>query len=223
LDLAPQLLVATACAVTVAITTLPLLSVIAILLGTRRASRGLWYAGGYAVGLGVVFALSSWGLSFVFVPPWRDPSAYLAVTVGVILIVAAAVWWLYDRRQSERTRESGHRFANWLGGLGPFTCAVVGFQFAFHPKNLALTIAAASRTGDLGWAGATIVGVWFCVLGVSSVMIPTVVFARSGPRAEERLRGIDTWVRERGTGITIIVLLVVGVALIAIGAAQLLG
>ena len=223
MDTAFAAAVVTSYALVVAFTTLPILSVLAILLGTRRASRGLWYALGYAGGLAIVFFVATLGVDRVPLIRRFHPSGLFNLVAGLLLILVAVLWWIWDRRKKARggaSPTSSSKFLDWMGTLGPFSCAMVGFQFAFHPENLVLTIAAAGQVLNLRFVPATVVMVWFCAIGVSTVAVPSLIYARSGERARAWLESVRDWLQANGTTITVTLLFVVGLVLTVVGLYQ---
>ncbi|NUL44515.1 hypothetical protein F7P69_04805 [Cellulosimicrobium funkei] len=218
MTLVTSLLAATGYGLVVAFTTMPVISIIAVLLGTKKTSNGVWLTIGYASGLAVVFVLAVAGVSELPWPHLRRPSGVFDVLAGILLVIVAGGWWLWSRRQPRaQARESDNRFMRWLASLGPTSCAMVGFQFGFHPENLVLTIATARTTIDLGWAMTLVVLAWFCLVGVSTVVGPTLMYASSGDRAAERLATLRDWIRVHGPTLTVVVLLLAGAALIGLG------
>lgn len=222
MDTAVAAAIVTGYALVVAFTTLPILSVVAILLGTRRASRGLWYAAGYAVGLAIVFGIALLGVDRVPLLRRFHPTGLFNLVAGLLLILVAVLWWIWDRRKKSRAAPSAssNKFLDWMGSLGPFSCAMVGFQFAFHPENLVLTFAAANQVLNLRFISASVVMVWFCAIGVSTVAVPSLVYARSGERARAWLESVRDWLQANGTMITVTLLFLVGLVLTAVGLYQ---
>lgn len=222
MDTALAAVVVTGYALVVAFTTMPVLSVLAVLLGTRRASRGLWLSAGYAVGLAVVFGIATLGVDRVSWVRRFYPTGLFNLVAGLLLILVAVAWWFWDRRKKARATSStaNSKFLDWMGTLGPFSCSAVGFQFAFHPENLVLTFAAAGQVLNMRFIPATVVMVWFCLIGVSTVAVPSLIYAQSGDRARAWLESVRDWLQANGTTITVALLLAVGVALTAVGVYQ---
>ena len=204
-------------AVVVAFTTLPILAAIGVILGTRRASSGGWLAAGYAVGLAVVFVLAGLGAGRLRWPAWASPNAVVEVGAGIVLVVVAAVWALWERHRQLLGTPPSHRFLARVRRLGPLSCILVGFQFAFHPENLILTVAAASHTAQTPWPGRALVVLWFCLVGVSTVLVPTFMYVASADRARARLESLHAWLGTHGVLITIALVFVAGLVLIAFG------
>lgn len=225
MDTAWAALAVTPYALVVAFTTMPVLSVLAVLLGTRRASRGLWLATGYAAGLLIVFTLAELGIAEISWIRRFHPTGLFNLAAGLLLILVAVLWWIWDRRRvagAEGLRSS-NKFLDWMGTLGPFSCGLIGFQFAFHPANLVLTIVAAREVVNLRGLPATLVMLWFCLVGVSTVALPSLFYARSGEGARARLQSVRDWLEANGTTITVTLVLAVGVALSLLGLSQQLG
>lgn len=178
-----SILTASGYGLVVAFTTMPVMSVIAVLLGTNRAENGAWMTLGYATGLAIVFCLAALGATQIPRLGWR-PDGLVIFCAGIMLIGAAVAYrfWSY-RHNGDTPSESNGKFSSWFGTLGPVSCLFVGLQFAFHPENLVLTIAAASTTAELGLLGGIVTLFWFCAVGVSTVAVPSLLYARSGARA----------------------------------------
>jgi len=70
---------------------------------------------------------------------------------------------------------------------------------------------------DLDPVQALVVLVWFCAVGVSTVAIPSLMYARSGERALARLESVRDWLATNGTMITVVLLLGVGVLMLGVG------
>ncbi|MFW6599192.1 GAP family protein [Propionibacteriaceae bacterium Y2011] len=196
---------------------------IAVLLGTKRAASGAWLTIGYAAGLAILFALGALGAQQIAWHPLRGNSGVFELFAGVVLLFVATVWLIWDRRRAPRPEhKSGNRFLDWLSTLGPFSCLVVGFQFAFHPENLILTFAAAGTTRQLNLLPTVLILVWFCVVGVSTVAVPTVLYVTSGESARTKLKSVRDWIDAHGAMLTVVLLYGVGALLTGLGLYNLL-
>ncbi|MFV0435250.1 MAG: GAP family protein [Leucobacter sp.] len=201
--------------------TLPILTVIALLLSVRKVSVGIWFAAGYVLGLALVFGLAMFGVKQFFSLRGFDPSWYLDIAAGLVLIVSAIAWWCWRRkRPTART----HRLASLLSTLqrmGPLGAALIGLQFAFHPDCLLLVVAAAGHTAQLSTLAKAGLALWFALLGSSTVIGVTLFYARAGVRAHTRLRILRIWIRNNAARIGFYLVLSIGAALIALGSWQL--
>ncbi len=201
-------------AVVVAITTLPVLAVIAVLLETGKAARGWQLTAGYAVGLTALFAAASFGLGRLPLPHVRIRGV-TELAAGVLLLAAAGGFWLWRRSRAGRPPRTPTRRTH--PAMTGARAILVGAQFALHPENLALTFAAASHVIDVGAAERIGFAVWFAAVGVSTVAVPSLAFAVAGERTRERLTRIRTAIDAHGVLITVVLLSAVGALLVGIG------
>jgi hypothetical protein len=204
-------------AIVVAITTLPVLAVIAVLLESGKAARGWSLTCGYAIALTGVFTAASFGLSGLPFPHVRIRGG-TELAAGVLLLVGAIGFRLWRRsrtpRAPEKTPEERTRNAHPLTGL---RAGLLGVQFAFHPENLALTFAAAAHAADLAPLARVATAILFAVVGVSTVAVPTVLFAVAGSTTRARMERLRDGIRAHGVLLADLLIAVVGVALIAVG------
>lgn len=205
-------------AVVVAFTTLPVLAVIAVLLDSGKASRGWAVTCGYALGLAVVFAAASFGLGQLPLPRLRVRGV-TELAAGTLLLLLAAGLWLWRRHRAARRprTEADHRRPRKAHPLSSPRATFVGVQFAFHPENLALTFAAASHITELTWPGRIATAVWFALVGVSTVAIPSFAFGVAGDRTRDRLAKLRTAIDTHSFVLTELLLAAVGALLVGLG------
>lgn len=204
-------------AVTVAFTMLPIIATLAVLVSSEHATRGFLLSAGYAAGLALVLGAATFGLLRSGTPR-LGISPIVFVVAGILLLVLAA--WRYVRRRHASTHPTKSpallgRLEN-LSGPGAFA---IGFQFAFHPENLLLTGAASTKivTATLPAAGLVIVVAVFCLIGVSTVVVPSVVYALAGAGMKSALTRLRDWLLGHANAITCALLAVAGIALVAYG------
>lgn len=215
-----------------------MLTVIALLLGTASASRAGWFSLGYAAGLGLVFALGALGFAHLGFPRIGVNAAALLVA-GLVLVVAGGLRFVRYRRPRSLTRSSiagaparrssvfrraAERMRGGAAGSGRATrvvSALLGAQFAVHPENLILTLAASSRAAEVDPVSRVLVGLWFCLLGVSTVALPTMLVARSGERGRAVLRRVHGAIARNSFLLSEVAIGAIGAALVLVAAVQL--
>ncbi|WP_431278419.1 GAP family protein [Leifsonia poae] len=209
-------------ALTVAFTTLPVLLTLVVLLGTERASRGWLIAGGYAFGLAAVFMLAAVGFVRLSVP--RGPAVdWALVLAGAALIVIAGIRWERRRRRRRSSHVEKHnRLESRMQHLGARGALLLGLQFAFHPENLLLAVAASSRTIDADTWVQVVSALVFAVVGVSTVAIPTIAFTVAGRRVKPALERIRDAILRHSAAVTDGLILLVGLVLVIVGVWELL-
>lgn len=179
-----------------ALSVIPIVTLIAMLVGTRSTAAGFSFSIGYALGYLTALFLLMFGFAQLFaldlfsLDEFR-PSGYVDVAIGVILIVGA-VWWKSWRannpkpaKQKKLQRSGTDGKTQALGSLGTF---LLGFQFPFHPGCLIFVIAAAGHTTELNTIERLGIAIWFVLLAVSTSVALTLFFAFASNRAQARLR-----------------------------------
>lgn len=203
-------------AVVVAITTLPVLAVIAVLLESGTASRGWALTGGYAVALALVFAAASFGLGQIPLPRLRVRGV-TELAAGILLLLVAVGLLGWRRRRAGRPRHDKARRSHPSRPLSMTRAVALGAQFAFHPENLALTFAAATHVTDVAWQERVATAVWFAVVGVSTVALPSLAFAVAGDRMRDRFVRLRDGIVAHSFVLTELLLGAVGVLLVGLG------
>ncbi|MFF1877879.1 GAP family protein [Leifsonia sp. NPDC058230] len=208
-------------ALTVAFTLLPIIGTLIVLLSSGRASRGWLITAGYAMGLALTATAATIGLVRADLPALTG-AGYVELAAGAALVVVGVVRYL-RRRASPTHPANQSALARRLEHLSGGGAAAFGFQFAFHPENLVLVAAASTRivAAELTPAETVVVIALFCAVAVSTVAVPTLLFATAGTRVRSRLAATRDWLLRNSSIITVAVLVLVGVVLIVIGVYQL--
>ncbi|MGH9090821.1 MAG: GAP family protein [Acidimicrobiales bacterium] len=208
-------------AVGVAISPVPVVAVILMLLSKEAGRNSLAFAAGWAVGiagaLAVVIAVSgSIGTDSGGGP--SNGTSTVKLVLGVVLVLLALRQW----RNRPAQGEPAH-LPKWLEALEDVTPARSGglgvVLSAVNPKNLLLLIG-----GGLAIAGApaspggmAVAAAVFLVLAASSVVVPVVLYRALGARAERSLESLGTWLQANNAAVMTVLLLVIGVLLIGKG------
>lgn len=204
----------------VAISPVPIIAVILMLLTPRAgaASRSFlvgWVAG-IVVGLAVFAVLAavadigSGGSSVV--------GAIIKLLLGVALLLLGAKQWRSRPHAGEPAQLPG-----WLKAIDkvtPIMAPGLGFLLsAINPKNLVLLIGAGvDLGGEAGSAGtATVAGVVFVLLAASTVLIPVVAYAVARDRVGSWLGSLREWLTENNAAVMTVLLVVMSVVLVGKG------
>ena len=205
-------------AIGVAISPVPIIAIV-LMLGTPRArSTGPAFAVGWLVGLSVVGAvvllLASGNASDDDGGPATWTSA-LKLALGVLfLLIAARIW---------RTRPiPGHEaeMPKWMQAIDTFTAGkALGagvLLSGINPKNLALTLAAATAIAQTEIPGGeqAIALAVFVLLGSLTILAPVAIYFAMGARAAEILDVLKNWMAAHNAAIMTVLLLVLGTKLI---------
>lgn len=214
-------------ALTIALSPLPLAALLLMLL----SPHGFKAAAGFSIGWFAGVALSATALALLssLLPHDRGSgSRALQVVVplllGLALIVLGVVQW-HDRPQ----RGAEVPLPRWLSALDRITPAratIIGVGYAaFRPKNLVM--AAAAGVIILGahtdpTAIVISVGV-FTVLASITMVTPVLAYAFGGPRVRRRLARLRQWLVHNIPLITVLTVILLGLFLVGVGLATLLG
>jgi len=204
-----------------ALSPIPIIAIILILLSTRAGANGVSFLVGWAVGMTgasiVLFAVStSIGSGTNGAPSTSSSVIKLVAGVGLLLLARRSI------RKRPKPGETAE-LPKWLASmdtLAPAKAAALGVLLsALNPKNL-LMIAGAMVAlsqyhlpdGDIVIAIAV-----FVLLAVSTVAAPVLIFAVAGNKAQHRLDTTKIWLSQNNATVMAVLLVVIGVVLIGKG------
>jgi threonine/homoserine/homoserine lactone efflux protein len=205
-------------AVGVAISPLPIVAVVLMLVTERGRVNGVSFLVGWVVGIaaaGTILLLVASGAGAHDEGQPADWVGWLKLVLGVCLLLLALKQW------RDRPRE-GHETAipKWMGALDAFTPAKAGgagvVLSAANPKNLLLIVAGSAAIAQSGIsAGEQAVSLAvFTIIASIGVAIPVVIYFALGNRAGPLLDRLKTWLSANNAVIMAVLLLVIGVKLI---------
>ncbi|MCS5721269.1 GAP family protein [Herbiconiux sp. CPCC 203407] len=228
----------------VALSSVPIVVMVLILLSPRGRWSGLAYLIGAVVGLAGLTVLFTAVASLLPPPPSADESPLfgsIELVLGAALLLLAIIRLVRARRARRAITGSPlsaldelaslddapppgatQRWMNKVTTLGPLPSLGVGFVLMLRPKNLLLTMAAgvAIAAGGEPLAPTTIAIAIFVVLGISTLAAP-IIFAVSDPERTRRpLQEIHEWIDRNSAVVTTIVLLVLGTVIVGSGLAR---
>jgi threonine/homoserine/homoserine lactone efflux protein len=205
-------------AIAVAISPVPIIAIV-LMLGTPRArSNGLAFALGWLAGLtivgGALLALASGNSQENDGGPETWVSIVKLVLGMLFLLLAARTW----RSRPKAGQEAA--MPKWMQAIDTFTTGrslVFGVLLSgVNPKNLALTIAAATTIAQTGISGGESAGVLivFILIGSFSILTPVFIYFALGTRAAVMLDELKDWMAGHNAAIMTVLLLVLGAKLI---------
>jgi threonine/homoserine/homoserine lactone efflux protein len=210
-------------AVGVALSPVPIIAVILMLVSRRARSNGPAFILGWLVGLAIVGVI----VLAVAGPGNASDDGDPATWVGVLKLVLGALLVLIAVKQWRGRPAEGEQppMPKWMGAIDGFTppkALGAGVLLSgLNPKNLLLAVgagAAVAQTGIPGGQQAIAYGV-FAVLGTVGVAIPVVIYFALGDRAPEVLGRLQTWMGRHNAVIMAVLCLVIGVKLVGDGIA----
>ena len=205
-------------AVGVAISPVPIIAVVLVLVSPRGRLNGPAYLVGQVIGVagaGAIVLLVAGSAGDTDGGQPADWVSWLKLVLGLALLVLAAKQWRGRPRDGEEPLTP-----KWMGAIDSFTPPkAVGAGIvlsALNPKNLILTIAGMAAIVGAGIPGdeeATALVV-FTVVASLGMAIPVVMFFVLGDRAGPLLARLENWMAQNNAVIMSVLLLVIGVKLI---------
>ena len=205
-------------AVGVAISPMPIVAVVLMLVTPKGRVNGPMFLGGWLGGIaaaGAVLLLIAGGED---ASENGQPAAWvdwLKLVLGVLLLLVALRQW------RARPHEGGvPATPKWMAALNEFTPAKAAgagvLLSAVNPKNLLLIaagVAAIAQTGISAGEQAIALAV-FVVIASVGVGAPVLLYFALGDRSRAPLERLKTWMGHNNTVIMAVLLLVIGVKLI---------
>jgi threonine/homoserine/homoserine lactone efflux protein len=206
-------------AVGVAVSPVPIIAVILMLFSARARANGPAFLAGWVLALalvsGVVYVLADTG-DVGTSSTATDVVAWGTLVLGVLLLVGAARRW--RTRPAPGTEAPMPKWMAGIDSMAPGKAFVLGVVLAgVNPKNLALTIGAATSLAQLTPTSteAVVALVAFVLVASLTIVVPVVYALAGGPGARAKLDGAKTWLGANNAAVMAVLLLVFGVDLVA--------
>jgi len=206
-------------AVAVALSPIPIIAVVLVLLSPAGRPAGLAFLAGRVLGVALIVVLVAAISDLIERSDDASPAVAVArVLVGVALVVLAGWKW----RGRPRTDDDA-ALPGWMGaieGSSPTGAAWLAFLLSVaNPKELLLGVGAGITIGAAGLPLAqtlTVAGA-YTLLACASVAAPVLAFVVAGDRMRDRLDEARALLVRHNTAIMSVVLLVIGAVLIGGG------
>ena len=208
-------------AVGVAISPIPIIAVVLMLSTPKGTGNGLAFLLGWLVGLGLVGVI----VLLVADPAGASEDGGPATWVGWFVLILGLIAVLIGIR-SWRGRPRGDDeppMPTWMSAIDQFTAGKslgLGFLLAaLNPKNLTLTLAAATSIAGAGLSSTDsyIVLAVFVVLGTIGLAIPIGIYFLGGDTAAQTLVELRHWLAINNATIMAVLMVVIGAKLIGSG------
>jgi|tagenome__1003787_1003787.scaffolds.fasta_scaffold20648831_1 hypothetical protein len=206
-------------AVVVAVSPVPLITVILLMLADRAAGSSAGFLVGWALGIAgatiaslLVVEGTDAGTS------GRSAASWVAVILGMLLLGLATRRWRSRPRSGERPE-----LPSWVGAIdrvtAPRACGLGLLLVAVSPKNLPVCVAAGATIAGSGLSDAqrTLSVAAFTLAAASTVAVPVFAHALLGKRIAGPLESLRRWLTAHSAPVTALLLLVIGAVLIAQG------
>lgn len=203
----------------IAVSPLPVIAVVLVLLSGRAKGNGPLFLAGWVVGLTALVAVlhAVAGAIDVGTDATADEGvAWVRLLLGVLLVVAGL-------RKLRTGASSGgdEELPGWAGritDLSPAGAVGFGVLLALNPKNLALAVGAVASVAQVASGADAVVGLVAFVLVASAGVIAAVAYALVGGEAAGR--GLDrfrAWLTVHQGSVMAAVFLVFGAVLVGQG------
>ncbi|WP_062465549.1 GAP family protein [Demequina maris] len=201
----------------VAISPIPIIAAILMLLSPRARVTGVGFLLGWVLGILVassIFTLLSASLTGGDGGP-QPVVGVIQLVLGALLLLMAVRSWRGRPRDGEEPAMPA-----WMGAIDKMSLPMaLGFGFlmsAVNPKNLLLAasagLAIGSATSDAGSAAIAIAV--FTVLAASTVAVPVIGYLVAADRLRGPLDSLRGWLASNNAVIMAVLLLVIGVSLV---------
>jgi threonine/homoserine/homoserine lactone efflux protein len=205
-------------AVGVALSPLPIVAVVLMLVTPRARANGPAFILGWLTGLAVV------GVIVLAIAGPTDANSggqpatwvdWLKVVLGALLLLVAIKQWRSRPHEGDEAASP-----KWMGAIDSFKpgkALVAGAALAgVNPKNLLLAIGAAATIAQTGISGGEQAAAYavFAVIGTLGVGAPVALFFALGERSREKLERLKNWMSHNNAAIMSVLCLVIGAKLI---------
>jgi threonine/homoserine/homoserine lactone efflux protein len=209
----------------VALSPIPIVAVVLMLATPRARSNGPAFLLGWIAGLTIVGAIVPLVSGGADATGDDGPATWVSVlklVLGALLLALALKQWRGRPRGDEAPP-----LPKWMQTIDAFqppkALAMGALLSGVNPKNLLLTVAAATAIAQTGVGGGrqAIALAIFIVVGSLGVGAPVVIYFALGERSQELLDELKAWMIAHNAAIMAAILLVLGAKLIGDGLAGL--
>jgi len=208
----------------VAISPIPIIAAILMLLSPNARTTGVGFLGGWIAG--VVIAIVAFTLLSTVLPESDSGASHpvkgtIRLVLGLLLILLAAKQW-----RARPRGQAAPALPKWMSAIDTMT-PVKGLGLgvalsALNPKNLIMAAGAGIAIGDsnLDSSQTVVVIVVYTVIAASTVAVPVIGYLVAAGRMAEPLESLRGWLVRENTVVMAILLLVIGVVMIGKGIAS---
>jgi hypothetical protein len=210
-------------AVAAALSSVPILVIMSILLSPNKRRSGLAFLIGWIAGIALaVVTFTALAHVIPAVPPRRSQVVIgvSLIFIGLALIISTIVVW----RRATRTQGAG--MPRWLSAadaLGPWPALGLAVALNFRPKGLLLSAAAglSLRGQNLAIGQLAVVILIYTVISASTVAVPVVASLTRPGTTDRWLIGARGWLVKNNRVVSILIMLLIGTVILGNGLAHL--
>ena len=210
-------------AVAAALSSVPILVALSILLSPHKRRSGLAFLIGWILGIAVaVVAFTALAHVIPSVPPRKSQVAIgvSLIVIGLALIILAIVVW----RRGAKPEAAGN--PRWLAAaktLGPWPAFGLAVALNFRPKGLLLSAAAglSLRGQNLTLGQFAVVILIYTAISASAVAVPVIASVTRPVPTERRLIGARDWLAQNDRIVSVVIMMLIGTVILGNGLAHL--
>jgi hypothetical protein len=209
-------------AVGIAISPVPIITVILSLFSTRAAWNGPAFLLGWALGILVVCIPVLIYTDGAKVTTVADPSrmaSVIRVILGSLLLIAAVRRWLKRSKSPEEIKVP--KWLMMIEVISPVKVLLVGFFFAVltNPKNFALTVAGSLPIANslLPVPMKSVLVTAFILVSSLGIATPVSLYFMAGESAKRILNNWKTWLVANNSAVMAIMFLIFGIIIFSEG------
>jgi threonine/homoserine/homoserine lactone efflux protein len=210
-------------AIAAAISPFPIIGVVLMLVTPRGRRNGSMFILGWIVGLAVVgvvgLAIAS-GAGASDHGSASDTANLFQIGLGIALLVFAVRAW--RKRPNAGEEPTMPKWMNAVDEFSPLQAALTGVALAaVNPKNLLLTLAAATTIAATGLAVSdqVIAFTVYAAIATIGVAVPLVLFLALGTRSQSLLEDLKTWLAHNNATIMAVIFVILGAKVLGQGIA----
>ena len=204
-------------AVGVAISPVPIIALILMLFSKRAASNSLAFLGGWIAGLAIV-TIVVLALELEGSDGDSDSGGWLKILIGVVFVALGVMQWRNRPAEGEEPDMPA-----WMASIDEFTAAkAIGMGVllsAVNPKNLGLTLAAATTIGRAGLdpGEEAVVGAVYVLLASSTLIVPVVGYLAAKEAMTPVLDSMKAWLTHNNATVMSVLFVVLGAKVLGDG------
>jgi hypothetical protein len=208
-------------AIGIAISPIPIIAVILMLITPKARSNGLAFLGGWLLGLAVVGTVVLIVANTAGIATSTGPSrtvSLVKLVLGLLLLVLA--WRQFTKRPKPGEHAPLPKWMRALDGFTPARSLAIGALLSgVNPKNLILNATAAAGIAQTSLPGAQQAVVLIVLIVVASlgIIAPVAVYFAMGDKAAHVLDGWKAWLAANNATVMTVLFVVFGVSLIGKG------
>ncbi len=205
-------------AVGVALSPIPIVAVVLMLVTRRARSNGPAFVAGWLTGLAIVGAIVLSISSGAGATDSSGPATWVSVlelVLGLLLLLVAIRQWRGRPKGDEEAATP--KWMATIDSFGPGKAYGAGAVLSgANPKNLLLAVGAAAAIAKTGVSTSEEIVSYavFAVLATLGVAIPVVLYFVMGERSKAILEGLKDWMEQHNAAIMAVLCLVIGAKLI---------